>query len=196
MPLFPLPAFSRRDFLAKGTLSAAGLVALTGVVGFAREIRAADASRDIDILNSALALEHEGIVAYQIGADTGLLKQPALNMALLFQSHHKTHRDTLIAAVQKIGGTPVAARPVEDYVKELNAAALKTQNDVLELATRLELAAANAYINIMPSFEDRDLALTAGRMVADEAMHWTALISTLQKPLPVNAMTFGVQQNP
>jgi hypothetical protein len=32
----------------------------------------------------------------------------------------------------------------------------------------------------------------AGRLVADEAMHWTALLAVQQKPLPAQALTFGI----
>jgi len=62
---------------------------------------------------------------------------------------------------------------------------------VLELALKLELGAANAYINIIPSFEDHDLAKLSARVLADESLHWTALASTLAHPLPANAMFFG-----
>jgi hypothetical protein len=36
---------------------------------------------------------------------------------VLLQSHHKAHRDALIATIQKLGGTPVAERAVGDYAK-------------------------------------------------------------------------------
>jgi bacterioferritin (cytochrome b1) len=185
---------SRRSLLVKGaTLSAAGMAVLagTGTAGFGRAALAQNASKDTDTLNVALGLEHQAIGAYQVGADSGLLKQPALNIALLFQSHHKAHRDALIAAIQKLGGTPAAAQTTGDYAKSLNAASLKTQNDVLELALKLELGAVNAYISVIPVFQDRDLAKLSGRLIADEAMHWTALLSTLGQPLPAQALTFG-----
>src|SRR5580698_8127625 len=105
------PSLSRRDLLLNGgKLSAAGLAVLAGGSAFAHAALAADApQKDIDILNVALGLEHQAIGAYQIGADSGLLKQPALNLSLLFQSHHKAHRDALASAVQKLGGMPAAA---------------------------------------------------------------------------------------
>lgn len=209
-----IPQFSRRDILTKGTkLSAASVAILAGVgtAGIVHAARAADAmapaasttpaapvaapatstSKDVDILNVALGLEHQGIGAYQVGADSGILKQPALNIALLFQSHHKAHRDALIAAIQKLGGTPVTALSTAEYAKQLNAATLKTQDDILKLALNLELGATNAYISVIPTFQDHDLARLSGRLVADEAMHWTALASTLGQPLPANAMMFG-----
>jgi len=189
-----LHPISRRSLLVKGTtLSAAGLAVLAGVGtdGFTRTAWASDVPKDVDTLNVALGLEHQGIGAYQVGADSGLLKQPALNVALLFQSHHKAHRDALIAAIQKLGGVPVPALTTVEYAKTLNASSLKTQEDVLKLALGLELGAINAYLNVIPFFQDRDLAKLSGRLVADETMHWTALQSTLGLPLPANALTFG-----
>lgn len=212
-----IPQFSRRDLLVKGSkLSAASIAILAGAssvltrAAFAQDAAATAASttssapaaapaaapassgnKDVDILNVALGLEHQGIGAYQVGADSGLLKQPALNIALLFQSHHKAHRDALTAAIQKLGGTPVVALSTADYAKQLNASALKTQDDILKLALNLELGATNAYISVIPTFEDHDLAKLSARLVADESMHWTALASTLGQPLPANAMMFG-----
>jgi hypothetical protein len=192
----PNPTLSRRSLLRKGaTLSATGLVLLAGASGLSRVAKAADpvaaASKDVDILNAALGLEHQGIGAYQVGADSGLLKQPALNIALLFQSQHKAHRDALIAAIQKLGGTPVAALGSAEYARQLNASSLKTQDDILKLALGLELGAANAYIGVILNFQDHDLAKLSARILADEAMHWTALASTLGQPLPANALMFG-----
>jgi len=188
--------FSRRSLLTKGAkLSASGLVLLAGASGFSHAAKAADpagaASKDVDILNIALGLENQGIGAYQVGADSGLLKQPALNIALLFQSQHKEHRDALIAAIQKLGGTPVAALGTGEYAKQFNAPSLKTQDDILKLALSLELGATNAYISVIPNFQDRDLSRLSARILADEAMHWTALASTLGQALPANALTFG-----
>jgi hypothetical protein len=194
----PVLALSRRDLLQKtGKLSAVGFAIMAGVGTslFPRAVLAADpvgaAQKDVEILNVALGLEHQAIGAYQIGADSGLLKQPGLNISLLFQSHHKAHRDALVGAIQKLGGTPVAAQQSAEYAKSLNAETLKSQNDVLELALKLELGAANAYIGLVPVYQDRELAKLTARLVADEAMHWTALLSTLGHPLPANALTFG-----
>ena len=93
------------------------------------------------ILNVALGLEHEAINAYQLGASSGLLQKPVLDIAVSFQSHHKAHRDALIATIQKLGGKPVEEKKLDDYTRRhWNAGALKNQADVLDLAARLEWA--------------------------------------------------------
>jgi rubrerythrin len=148
-------------------------------------------SQDVTILNVALGLEHEGIAAYQLGAESGLLQKPVLDVAVLFQSQHKQHRDVLIATIEKLGGRPVDAKPLGDYAKALNAGALKNQTDVLALAARLELGATNAYLGVIPSFKDGALARVSGRLAADEAMHWTFLNNALGRQLPQAALTFG-----
>ena len=127
----------------------------------------------------------------KIGATSGLLQKPVLEVAVLFQTHHKEHRDALIATIRKLGGTPVAAKSDAEVAQALNASMLKSQTDVLRLAQRLEKGAANAYIGVIPSFGDRALAQISARLAADEAMHWTVLTQVLKDPLPAKALSFG-----
>jgi len=188
----------RRFFLARSgqmTLSAAAIAALagtaTGASAQASAQSSAAMSADVDILNIALGLEHEAINAYQLGAGSGLLQKPVLDVALLFQSHHKGHRDALINAIQKMGGKPVGEKSLDEYAKALNAGSLKTQADVLTLAARLELGATNAYLGVIPAFKEGKLGQVAARLAADETMHWTALSSALGKMLPSGALSFG-----
>ncbi len=184
---------SRRNFLSttgKAGLSAAAVALLAGRPGLA-DAASGDMCKDVDILNVALGLEHEAINAYQLGAGSGLLQKPVLDVAVLFQSHHKSHRDALIATIEKMGGKPVTEKSLDDYAKALNAASLKSQADVLSLAAKLELGASNAYLGVIPSFKDPALAQVAGRLAADETMHWTALSSALGRMLPAKALSFG-----
>ncbi|HJV63600.1 MAG TPA: ferritin-like domain-containing protein [Albitalea sp.] len=186
-------ARGRRGFLgASGlTLSAGAIALLGGTPRLARAV-AADSAKDVGILNVALALEHEAINAYQLGAASGLLQKPVLDVAVLFQSHHKAHRQALVATIEKLGGRPVPERPLADYAKALHADGLKSQADVLDLAARLELGATNAYLGVIPSFSDSALAKVAARLAADETMHWTALTGALGRALPPAALAFGV----
>lgn len=181
---------TRRDAL----MGVGGLtlsVAALGLMSGRALAGAGDAGQDVAILNTALGLEHEAINAYQLGAESGLLKKPALEVAIQFQSHHKAHADALRATIDKLGGQPVAAKAKSDYALALNAAALKTDVDVLRLAARLEKGAIAAYIGVIPAFADRDLAQVAARLAADETMHWTALSNVLGDALPVGALSVG-----
>ena len=141
---------------------------------------------------SGITLLSASAVALLAGSEKmAMLQKPVLEVAVLFQTHHKQHRDALIATIRKLGGTPVAPRSDAEVAKALNASALKTQSDVLRLAQRLEKGAANAYIGVIPSFGDRSLAQVSARLAADETMHWTALSGALQDPLPAKALSFG-----
>lgn len=182
---------SRRGFMGSAaTLSAAAVAMLAGAPSLARA-QGGDMGKDVGILNVALGLEHEAINAYQLGAQSGLLQKAVLDVAVLFQSHHKAHRDALVATIEKMGGKPVIEKSLDDYAKALNAASLKTQADVLALAARLELGATNAYLGVIPAFRDAQLAKVAARLASDETMHWTALTSALGRTLPGAALTFG-----
>jgi rubrerythrin len=189
-------AQSRRSFLSGGAMLSATAVALLGgreslAFGFRRGRN--KEGGDVSILNVALGLEHEGIAAYQIGAESGLLPKSVMDVAVGFQSQHKAHRDALIATIQKLGGKPVVALPMEEYLKsaKLNIPAIKSAKDVVKLAQRLELGAVNAYLGVIPAFGDKELSKIAGRLAADESMHYTALTQALGETLPAGALTFG-----
>ncbi len=185
-----IPA-SRRSFMrSSGALSAVAVALLAG-----KDVMAAgmngDMSKDVSILNVALALEHEAINAYQLGAGSGLLQKPVLDIAVAFQGHHKAHRDALMATIEKMGGKPVSELKLDAYAQGLNAASLKSQADVLSLAARLELGATNAYLGVIPAFQNSELAKVAARLAADETMHYTVLTQALGRPLPNGALSFG-----
>lgn len=188
--------FRRRGLLrvsGASVLSASAVALLAGCekMVVAQSGNGMSAANDVGILNTALALENEAISAYQLGAQSGLLQKPVLEVAVLFQTHHKEHRDALIATIRKLGGTPVAAKSDAEVAQALNASMLKTQTDVLRLAQRLEKGATNAYIGVIPSFGDKALAQVSARLAADEAMHWTVLSQALKDPLPAKALSFG-----
>jgi len=188
-----VPTPARRLFLQQTgatALSATAIALLSGCESMA-QTKTQSANQDINILNVALGLEHEGIAAYQLGAESGLLQKPVLETAVLFQSHHKAHRDLLVVTIEKLGGRPVQPRPMAEYAKGLKADTLKTQADVLILAARLELGATNAYLGVIPALKDAELSKVAARLAADETMHWTALNGVLARALPQNALTFG-----
>jgi hypothetical protein len=184
------PASRRQFFGTTGGLSALAVALLAGRPALAQGM-SGDPSRDVAILNVALGLEHEAINAYQLGAGSGLLQKPVLDIAVSFQGHHKGHRDAIIATIQKLGGKPVTEKSLDEYAKALQADTLKNQADVLSLAARLELGATNAYLGVIPAFGNKDLAAVAGRLAADETMHFTVLTNALGRPLPMGPLSFG-----
>ena len=146
---YPNVVAARRAMLVRSgaVLSGAAVALLAG-----RDVLAATAgdaaAGDIRILNTALGAEYEAIAAYQVGAESGLLQKPVLDLAVTFQGHHKEHADVLAKTVQKLGGTPVAAKAKYDFP----VATLKTQADVLNFAATLEKGAVSAYLGAVPLF--------------------------------------------
>jgi len=183
---------SRRLFLgnaSKIALSAGALALLAGQDLLAAS-KPADVKGDLAILNVAVGLEHEGINAYTLGLQSGLLTPNAVKAATKFQDDHKVHRDALIATIRQMGGKPVEEKTLDEYAKALKADTLKSQDDVLSLAARLELGATNAYLGVIPAFKDTALAKIAGRLAADEAAHFALLNFDLKRPF-IAAMSFG-----
>src|SRR5688572_4466671 len=178
----------RRSFLTGWggvALSATAIALLAGNPRLASAQAKGDAkSSDASILNTALGAEQEAIAAYQVGAESGLLQKPVLDLAVQFQGHHKAHADLLAATVKKLGGTPIAAKAkASDYGFPVEK--LKSQADVLRFAAGLEKGAVSAYLGAVPLFANRDLAKAAASILGDEAMHWAILRNALgENPVP------------
>lgn len=172
---------TRRSFLGKSglVLSGVAIALLSGQDALAKGSKSTSA--DVNILNSALGAELEAIAAYQIGAESGLLQKPVLDLAVTFQGHHKEHADLLSKTIMKLGGKPVSAKDKYTFPVEM----LKTQNDVLRFAATLEKGAVSAYLGAVPLFNNRDLAKAAASILGDEAMHWAVLRNALgEAPVP------------
>jgi len=193
MPVIIPPNLSRRDLLSHTSkISLAGFALLSGLSAKALADGVQSVSpQDVDILNEILGTEHEGIAAYQICFDAGLLHKSTVKTARIFQGHHQVHRDILMAKIKELGGTPFIAKSQDEYKDDLNTVSLKNQTDALRLVVKLELGAANAYIDMLPSTNDHELAKIAGRIAADEVIHWTTLSALLGVPLPKSALSFG-----
>jgi rubrerythrin len=174
---------ARRAFLGKSglLLSGAAVALLAGRDVLATTTGAPSADSDTRILNSALGAELEAIAAYQVGAESGLLQKPVLDLAVTFQGHHKEHADLLAKTIVKLGGKPVNAKPKYTFPTDT----LKTQNDVLRFAATLEKGAVSAYLGAVPVFDNRDLAKAAASILGDEAMHWAILRNAVgEGPVP------------
>ena len=176
------PVLARRAFLGKSglMLSGAAVALMAGHDALAAK-GAGGAESDIRILNSALASELEAIAAYQVGAESGLLQKPVLDLAVTFQSHHRAHAGVLASTIEKLGGKPAAAKAKYAFPTET----LKSQADVLRFAATLEKGAVSAYLGAVPVFDNRDLAKAAASILGDEAMHWAILRNAVgEVPVP------------
>ncbi|QEL64638.1 hypothetical protein OTERR_11620 [Oryzomicrobium terrae] len=187
-PFASLEQLSRRRFLVgSGALLSASTVALLAnrpalAAQYAKKGGdKGDAAADVRILNTALGAELEAIAAYSVGAGSGLLQKPVLDLALQFQGQHKEHAEVLAKTVAKLGGKPAEAKAQYSFPTEK----LKTQNDVLAFAAGLEQGAVSAYLGAVPLFHERELAKAAASILGDEAMHWAILRQAIgQNPVP------------
>jgi bacterioferritin (cytochrome b1) len=180
---------SRRGLIrgvGTATLSAVAVSLLAGCESMAADRQmAADPGGDVAVLNSALGLEYQAIAAYQVGAESGLLQKPVLDLAVQFQNDHKQHAQLLSSTVAKLGGTPVMAKRPADY--HFPTDTLKSQADVLRFAAGLEKGAATAYLGAVPIFANKDLAKAAASILGDETMHWAVLRQALgENPVPAS----------
>jgi len=132
------------------------------------------AADDLTFMNTALALEHEAIWAYGLAGGSGLLSAKAREVGLLFQGSHEGHRDLLADAIRRKGGSPVEPRSAYVF-----GVPLSSEEDVLELAFKLEVGAARVYLYVVDRFQDRALSGSAARILSDEVLHATVLRSVL-----------------
>ena len=173
---------ARRAFLGSSGLMLTGTaVALLAGQDALAKTGGAATENDVRILNTALGAELEAIAAYQVGAESGLLQKPVLDLAVTFQGHHKEHADVLARTIAKLGGKPVVAKVKYTFPVEK----LKSQEDVLRFAATLEKGAVSAYLGAVPLFGNRDLAKAAASILGDEAMHWAVLRNAVgDAPVP------------
>ena len=182
----------RRQFFGNASKIAlsAGAVALLGGKDIFAAAQPADIRSDISILNVAVGLEFEGINAYSIALQSGLLTPQHVKAATKFQDDHKAHLDALVGTIRKMGGKAVEEKTLAEYMKSLKVDTLKNEEDVLSLAARLELGATKAYLGVIPAFKDTALAKIAARLAAEEATHFALLNFDLGRPF-APTMSFG-----
>lgn len=179
----------RRAFLRRSSgavLSAAVISLLAGSesLAAAHKNKGGSAASDANILNTELGVEYEGIAAYQVGGESGLLQKPVLDLAKQFQGQHKAHADLLAKTVTKLGGKPVEPKSAAEY--HFPVEKLKSQTDILRFAADLEHEAAVAYLGAVPLLDDRDLAKIIASIMGDETMHWAILRQAIgENPVPV-----------
>lgn len=169
----------RRSFLGgsgKLILSGTAIALMSGInTAHAGSTASAQLEKDVRILNTAIAAEHEAVAAYQLGAESGLLSAGVLKVAVKFQGHHKEHIDVLASTVRKLGGDATNAKDKYNFP----VSKLKQESDVLTFAASLERGAVSAYAGAIPLFDNSDLAKAAASILADEAMHWAILRQAL-----------------
>jgi rubrerythrin len=186
---------TRRDFFRLSGLTTVGgsVVFLAACGGDDEEQtgqRRRGAQGDVEILNSALDLEHTAIAAYTAGA--GLLRGEALEAGRTFLEQEQEHALGLRQAIRELGGTPNQAKAAQEYAKGFPR--LRSQSDVLRFALELENAAVAAYGDAIPKLSDRRLRQTAAAINTNEAEHISVLLGALGRPQVPDAFVTGKAQ--
>jgi hypothetical protein len=184
-------AGSRRTFLRQAGALTLGAGTAGLLIAHPAMAAAPRYGSDVGVIQTALALEHEGIAAYQIAGKSGLLSKGTLQVATIFLGHHEVHRDSLAKLVTQAGAKPVEPKSDAQYVADLNLGSLKSEKDVVALATILEHGAASAYIGQISAIRDPKLANLFASISADEATHWSTLNAAGGGEIPKAAYIFG-----
>jgi hypothetical protein len=184
-------AGSRRTFLRQAGALTLGAGTAGLLIAHPAMAAASRYGSDVGVIQTALALEHEGIAAYQIAGKSGLLSKGTLQVATIFLGHHEVHRDSLAKLVTQAGAKPVEPKSDAQYVADLNLGSLKSEKDVVALATILEHGAASAYIGQISAIRDPKLANLFASISADEATHWSTLNAAGGGEIPKAAYIFG-----
>jgi Ferritin-like domain len=132
-------------------------------------VRALPRSEDTDmsVLRAAVALEHEAIAVYDEGLRRSLFPGGLRAYAVEFRGDHLGQRDTQIAIAEERGGRAPEA------LARYEMGPLRTGDDLLRAALRIEVAAQKAYSALVSQIRTKDYMLSAAFILVDEVRHET-----------------------
>lgn len=139
-------------------------------------------SRDIDLLNHLLELEHITVAAYTAGIP---LLAPAGRMAgQRFLTQELSHAGEVSGLVRQAGGVAVKAREGYDLGDPRNG------DDVLRLLHELERSQIAAYLQAIPKISLASTRAALASVMANDAQHISVLRSQLgRQPVPSALVT-------
>jgi len=165
----------RREWLRlAGTASAGAILFLLS--GNAKELYAQSKEGDLGILTAALWLEQEAVAAYQAGAESKMLSEGVLKVAVAFQSDHKYHRDGISGVLKSFGVEPKGPEKKYDFGR------LHNEKDILRLARDRENGAVLAYGTLASNILTKAVLNFGANVLVDEVRHRTILNAALGIP--------------
>jgi rubrerythrin len=141
---------------------------------------------DVNVLNSALDLEHEAVAAYSQALK--VLRGANLRYARTVLNQERAHVTALEHAIRGLGARPNQSRG--DY----NFPRLTTQDAVLRFATGLENKVVANYIAAIPRLDAAELRGQVATIFANEAEHLALLNGALKERSAPSAFVTGEAQ--
>lgn len=168
---------SGRSNLVKGSMASANGTTTLLAADLGRV--AVQELSDVDILQFALTLEHLEAAMYREMLAANILAGKEMRYFQSFGSHEAAHVDGLVAGLQAVGVTPVAA--LADY----QFPAFDSRQAILDFAKVAEDIGVGAYQGAAAAISNKDYLAVAGSIVQVEARH-AAIVNLLLglKPVP------------
>lgn len=140
-------------------------------------------SRDVELLNHLLDLEHIGIAAYTAGIP---LLPPSGRMAgRRFLIQELSHAGELAGLVSQAGGLPNKSKPSYDLGHP------RTSADMLKLLHEIERSQISAYLQAIPKLAMPSSRAALAAVLANDAQHIAVLRSQLGRQAVPAALVNG-----
>jgi hypothetical protein len=144
---------------------------------------------DITITRTLSSLEELAVVVYATGLSSGLLTTPrVVDLANVFQAHHREHGALFRGATEDLRGTAFTqANPAVMQQLQPEIDALRDEAGVVRLVLDIEDILAQTYQATVGTFGDKSFNVAAMSVGGAEARHAAALAQLLQEPLAPQA---------
>jgi Ferritin-like domain len=139
---------------------------------------------DITITRTFASIEEVAVAVYGAGLGSGLLATSAvIDLANLFESHHREHAALFRGATRDLRGEPFTEpNPVVMQQLRPRIDGLQDEAAVVTLAFDVETVLAETYQATMGAFGDKSLNVASMSVGGAEARHVAALAQVLQQP--------------
>jgi hypothetical protein len=139
---------------------------------------------DITITRTFASIEEVAVAVYGAGLGSGLLTTPAvIDLANLFESHHREHAALFRGATRDLRGEPFTEpNPVVMEQLRPRIDGLRDETAVVALAVEVETILTETYQATVGAFGDKSFNVASMSVGGAEARHAAALAQVLRQP--------------